>query len=452
MGALPAGFQVIVADYNGDGEYTKGLDALTVIFVGAAGNPPDVGEVDLSSSDSSSAYTQEVTFTATVEAANPLDPPPAGQIAFYTGATLLGTAALNSNGVATWNVSNLGVGSHPISAHFISEVYPGQDWSATLTQTVSANSTTVSLTGPATSYHTDEVTFTVTVTASGTPIPDIPSGDVEFYADGEYLGSTELDAMGTATFQLVGSGRGTWTITAVYSGDGVFIGGSNSSLAHMVFNNAPELTDDATTTRADESVKVFVLDNDFDADFDELTVTGWSQPQNGSVVLTPDGFLYTPNPGFIGTNTFTYTVDDGSGGVTTATATVRVLAPTANNRAFADVNGNGVQDPGEPGLRNVRVELLDSAGNVVRSATTDNNGFYFFDPAPAGTYRVRFVLPDWQPPLPFSPKHMGDPTRDSDVDPAGYSDFCFYDPMQPTDIAAGIILDPDDPLLSYLIR
>jgi uncharacterized repeat protein (TIGR01451 family)/fimbrial isopeptide formation D2 family protein len=51
------------------------------------------------------------------------------------------------------------------------------------------------------------------------------------------------------------------------------------------------------------------------------------------------------------------------------------------NRVWRDANGNGVQDPGEPGLAGVEVQLIDAAsGNVVSTTTTtDTNGEYYFN-------------------------------------------------------------------------
>ena len=43
---------------------------------------------------------------------------------------------------------------------------------------------------------------------------------------------------------------------------------------------------------------------------------------------------------------------------------------------FFDANGNGVQDPGEPGIPGVVVNLKDWAGAVMGTATTDANGYY----------------------------------------------------------------------------
>ena len=55
---------------------------------------------------------------------------------------------------------------------------------------------------------------------------------------------------------------------------------------------------------------------------------------------------------------------------------------------FLDANSNGVPDAGE-GLPGVRVELYDSVGNLIATATTDSRGLYYFGGLPAGTYTVK---------------------------------------------------------------
>ena len=56
---------------------------------------------------------------------------------------------------------------------------------------------------------------------------------------------------------------------------------------------------------------------------------------------------------------------------------------------WLDENWDGVQDPGEEGLPNVRVQLLNSTGGVAQTTTTDINGLYLFSDLPPGTYTVR---------------------------------------------------------------
>ena len=71
-----------------------------------------------------------------------------------------------------------------------------------------------------------------------------------------------------------------------------------------------------------------------------------------------------------------------------------LLAKTSiGDRVWLDANANGLQDTGEVGLANVSVNLLDAAGNVVATKTTDANGNYLFGDINAGTYSVKFNAP-----------------------------------------------------------
>ena len=58
------------------------------------------------------------------------------------------------------------------------------------------------------------------------------------------------------------------------------------------------------------------------------------------------------------------------------------------DRVFLDADGDGIDDPGEPGIEGVTISLLDSSGAVIASTTTDADGAYDFSGVPAGDYRV----------------------------------------------------------------
>jgi hypothetical protein len=45
---------------------------------------------------------------------------------------------------------------------------------------------------------------------------------------------------------------------------------------------------------------------------------------------------------------------------------------------WEDIDGDGVQDAGEPGIENVTVTLQDDNGNTLATTTTDATGFYEF--------------------------------------------------------------------------
>ena len=74
----------------------------------------------------------------------------------------------------------------------------------------------------------------------------------------------------------------------------------------------------------------------------------------------------------------------------TASATNTVVVPSTEsaevgNRVWFDVNGDGVDDVGEPGLSNVEVTLKDEFGTPVAVTTTDGNGNYLFTGVTPGT-------------------------------------------------------------------
>ena len=63
---------------------------------------------------------------------------------------------------------------------------------------------------------------------------------------------------------------------------------------------------------------------------------------------------------------------------------------------FEDIDGDGIQDTGEPGIDGVTVMLLDANGNMIPgipSQTTANGGLYDFLGLTPGTYQVKFTPP-----------------------------------------------------------
>ena len=63
------------------------------------------------------------------------------------------------------------------------------------------------------------------------------------------------------------------------------------------------------------------------------------------------------------------------------------------DRVWTDLNGNGLQDSGEPGIPGITAQLLDASNNVLNTAISDGNGWYRFLGVLPGNYRVGFSLP-----------------------------------------------------------
>ncbi len=102
----------------------------------------------------------------------------------------------------------------------------------------------------------------------------------------------------------------------------------NDAVVNLVAINCDVTAeDDSAFTQQDAAVTVAVLDND--TGIEELEVTSVTQGTNGSVTTDGTSATYTPNAGFHGTDTFTYTAGNGLGSPDTGTVTVTVNgAPT----------------------------------------------------------------------------------------------------------------------------
>ncbi len=116
------------------------------------------------------------------------------------------------------------------------------------------------------------------------------------------------------------------------------------------------------------------------------------------------------------------------------------------NFVWNDLDQDGLQDAGEPGLSGVTVELWNSdKTQLLDSTVTNANGNYVVVAPSSGSYRVRVILPDANDQ--FSPKDAptATDTTDSDINPsggdAGFTDVIFIaaNVISNTTIDAGII-------------
>ncbi len=130
-----------------------------------------------------------------------------------------------------------------------------------------------------------------------------------------------------------------------------------------------------------------VLNNDTDAEGDTLTVTGpATTTQGGTLTLNTNGsFVYVPAVGFVGVDTFTYTVSDGQGSGNSPNTATAVETITVANKVWYLNNALGVNGDGRS---NSPFNTLAS----VQGADPDGTGDYLFLYQGSGSYAGGLVL------------------------------------------------------------
>ena len=109
------------------------------------------------------------------------------------------------------------------------------------------------------------------------------------------------------------------------------LGEAISLLRDLLVVEATAGTDSATTDEGTSVDISNVLANDSDpaGAFDPLTIVSFTNPSHGTVTRAGNIFTYTPATDYAGSDSFTYTIDDGDGG--TAIGTVNITVTPIND-------------------------------------------------------------------------------------------------------------------------
>jgi uncharacterized delta-60 repeat protein len=150
-----------------------------------------------------------------------------------------------------------------------------------------------------------------TLTASLAALPQ--HGTVTLNPEGSFNYTPQANFNGTDSFAYVAS-------------DGLLSGNvATVTLTVNPVNDAPVAVDWATVSPANGSVAIYAGLLGSDADNDPLTPSVVTGPANGTAVIDSQTIYYTPNAGFVGTDSFTYQLSDGQAESNIATVTVYVV-------------------------------------------------------------------------------------------------------------------------------
>ena len=199
------------------------------------------------------------------------------------------------------------------------------------------------------------------MTATTTPFLNPIHGTLTIGANGSYTYTPVLGYVGTDVAKYIVCNTAGLCDTA-----SLFLNVLDVPVANV--NSTPIAQNDNGVTYVNMALTGNVLTNDIDPEKNTLTVntTPLSMPTNGTLVLNADGtYVYTPVAGFVGTDSFQYTVcDNGSPSqCTTATVSIEVLnnttggsvnlPPTANDDSYltyknTNVSGNLKSNDADP--------------------------------------------------------------------------------------------------------
>ncbi|HEY3567701.1 MAG TPA: Ig-like domain-containing protein [Thermoanaerobaculia bacterium] len=180
-------------------------------------------------------------------------------------------------------------------------------------------------------------------------------------------GSMVLNSDNTVTYTPAHdySGTETFTYLVVDQVGGEAVGTITVTLANQD-NSPPVAVDDHRNTSPGTSFGLFALLNDYDPDGDPITILYTGPAAHGTASGSGSLVGYRPNPGFTGTDSFTYTISDGWGGSATATVFVTV-APNHPPTAYDDFART---DVGQPATLKVLANDTDPDGDSLRISYT----------------------------------------------------------------------------------
>ena len=262
-----------------------------------------------------------------------------GTITFKNGASTLGTANLNSNGIAELQTTMLPGGTNSLTAVFPGDASFQASTSVPLAFTVMPAPTTIGYPSiQPNNYVTAGASLTFGINLSTDSAGAAPTGTVKFMSGSTVLGTATIAgvastrsglAAGTATFTTNSLLPGSYSVTGVYSGDSNYAGTTSNAGSLTIVKDSTPIT---VTPSAIQIIENHAL---------QVTVTlapvsGLPAP-TGSVTLTYNGSPgITTAPGNLVNGTATITIPANS----LALGLQTIMANYSGDSVFAVTSGS----------------------------------------------------------------------------------------------------------------
>ncbi len=152
-------------------------------------------------------------------------------------------------------------------------------------------------------------------------------------------------------------------------------GRNDDAISVFARNLAPEaVNDDGGFVAPNNSVTISVLNNDSDPENDALTITAKTDGTLGTVAITGGGTTLEYSAGAAtGVDSFTYTIEDGNGGSSTATVSISVASVKQGEERVAVVE-SGIRVSPHPVVQHADVAIETGSDTPLEIRLLDMSG------------------------------------------------------------------------------
>ena len=315
------------ADYVGQDSFAYtitddgGLKSSTVVSLEVqARNQPPVAAADAITIDEDGSASLNLL-------ANDVDPDGDAISITMISTASLGTLTLDGSGNTTY-VANPNASGTDVITYVVGDGLSGTS-EGVLTVTINSINDVPVATDDEVTIQKDE----------GVVVP-ILANDID--ADGDNLAIAIIQQPVLGAVAVLRDGTLAYQPTAGFHGDAIigysitdWTGASATALVTIHVgdpNHKPVAKTDRSAVKPNESVIIDAAVNDSDPDEDAFAIVSVETPKNGATAIVNGKIVYTPNPGYTGTDAFKYTIVDAGGFEDTATIKVKVdpdVTPTA---------------------------------------------------------------------------------------------------------------------------
>ena len=394
--ALPLGTSPITAVYSGDATiYVLGITSTVLNQVVSTTSSSSV-----TSMPNPSGYGTQVTFTATVTPGAGSTVMPTGTVSFLDNGTQIGTGKLaGTPATATFNISSLAVGVHPITVTYLGDSNFSESTSSPpYPQTVTPTATTTAVTAAPNPGITG-VPVAITATVSSSASASLVAGTVTFTSGATTLGTATL-TNGAATIKYTFATAGTYPVVVTYAGNSNLGGSASSAYPITIVNaaSAVQLTVAPTTAEFGSTITFTAT-----VTSNGVAPTGSVSFMSGTTVLgkqplTKGAAVYTNSTLPIGTYSITAVYSGDADNATSTSAAVNLtigliqtstdLVATATTSTPPQVLLVGVV-VGNQGPTPTGTVTFTTNGTTIGSGTLDSSGVASLIPnLPNGTFQV----------------------------------------------------------------